>query len=363
MFVKEKKRIPKRNLNPSFEGKKKRTMQAASVSPSPSDSAGGSEVVPSDYFYHIHRVLNAHIHAGNCVAAMALLSVPAVHMDARFWASPSLNVSLLASAIINHSIMVTPSSAETQMDDGGRVLDNLTPADLLILLRRVGHDGSIVSRVTQQLEAVRERSMQRARSLTVPLGTQASSHSPAPLQEERIDLAELAAVLASSTSSEEREQQRGTTALHIVVNAAHAETRDELRQLKRSRSPTPDTDAVGGNGNRAVATRTVTVEDPLAKPGSIRVSKTLEEFDELMQPLPNRPSIVGKQGVAPKKKRNAFSVDEDSAILQGVARFPAVPGRFSQIFSAYREVWAPGRTPQHLFDHWRAALRDRAVNQ
>lgn len=62
------------------------------------------------------------------------------------------------------------------------------------------------------------------------------------------------------------------------------------------------------------------------------------------------------------RRRVHFTAEEDAAILQGIARFGLGVGRFQCIFQAYRDVWMPGRTPIKLYDHWRDALRHRAVH-
>jgi hypothetical protein len=62
------------------------------------------------------------------------------------------------------------------------------------------------------------------------------------------------------------------------------------------------------------------------------------------------------------KRRHKFSAKEDAAILHGVAQFGQGPGAFQYIYHAYRTVWLAGRTATHLYDHWRGALRRRAVS-
>ncbi|CUG91855.1 Hypothetical protein, putative [Bodo saltans] len=303
--------------------------------------------------------------------------------------------------------MVTPSSAETQVDDEtGRVMDSLSAADLLILLKRTGGDGSLVSRIIQLLEAAKHKTPHhsttpvRERSWTVPLITQqptqgggvavlggtpsvatappvSTTVSPTPpsvppTPDECIDLAELAAVLASrplSSSQDEGDvRARSTTSMQLTAVPMNQEAVlhtvvDPITNRKRSRSPgLPIGESVVVAADDVACSTVVSVVDPLAKPGSIRISKTLEEYDEMLQPVPNRgAATVGP--ARPEKRRTAFSEEEDDAIIKGIARFPAVPGRFTQIFSAYKHVWAQGRTPSHLFDHWRGALRQRAVNQ
>jgi hypothetical protein len=372
---------------------KSQEVSMPTVSPSPSSSAADS---PRDSFFYIHQTLNNAIQGGQYVYAMALLSLPSVRADPLFWASPQLNVNLIASAVIHHSILVTPSSAETQVDaETGRVLDNLSPADLLILLKRTGGDGSLVSRIIHLLDAVKQKSSQksatpvRERSWTVPLATQlpsqaavlgaapattiASTPSVASTPDDCIDLAELAAVLATRRPHllQEEHEVRAQSAASMQLTAVPmnqealdiaipaADIRDVGTNRKRSRSPTPADG--GGAPDEAAPSVMVSIIDPLAKPGSIRISKTLEEYDDMLQPLPNRAAIAPP--VRSEKRRTAFSEEEDDAIIKGIARFPAVPGRFTQIFSAYKHVWAQGRTPSHLFDHWRGALRQRAMNQ
>ena len=61
------------------------------------------------------------------------------------------------------------------------------------------------------------------------------------------------------------------------------------------------------------------------------------------------------------RRRHKFSAKEDAAILHGVAQFGQASGAFRYIFYAYRNVWLAGRTPTHLYDHWRGALRRRAM--
>ncbi|KPI85474.1 putative ttaggg binding factor [Leptomonas seymouri] len=61
------------------------------------------------------------------------------------------------------------------------------------------------------------------------------------------------------------------------------------------------------------------------------------------------------------RRRHKFSAAEDSAIVHGVATFGQGPGAFSRIFDAYHNVWLAGRKAIHLYDHWRGALRRRAV--
>ncbi|KPA78616.1 putative ttaggg binding factor [Leptomonas pyrrhocoris] len=61
------------------------------------------------------------------------------------------------------------------------------------------------------------------------------------------------------------------------------------------------------------------------------------------------------------QRRYKFSVQEDSAIMHGVALFGQGSGAFNRIYDAYRTVWLAGRKAVHLYDHWRGALRRRAV--
>ncbi|KAG5507660.1 hypothetical protein JKF63_06609 [Porcisia hertigi] len=61
------------------------------------------------------------------------------------------------------------------------------------------------------------------------------------------------------------------------------------------------------------------------------------------------------------RRRHKFSPQEDAAILHGIARFGQMSGSFQYILHAYRGVWRVGRTALHLYDHWRGALRRRAV--
>ena len=74
-------------------------------------------------------------------------------------------------------------------------------------------------------------------------------------------------------------------------------------------------------------------------------------------------SLTPPQSAAPPKRRHAFSALEDQRIIQGMGRFAPNAHRFTNIFNAYRDVWAPSRTPQHLYDRWRNVLKQRAVYQ
>lgn len=303
---------------------------------------------PQDYFALVHETLNEHIQRMNLTAAMMLLSQPSVHMDSRFWASPSLDAGKVAGAVILHSIMSTPSSPESQVVDiDGHVVDSLTPSDILILLRCAGGEGSsLVSRVLQQLEDMRRPSANRDRSITVPLGTQAVT-PPHKVQEEPIDLAELASVLISGGAASTLPLSQGVLRPSVDTPATPSRKRERSEEVQQPLQPITRAEVP------------VRADDPLARPGTVFVSRTLEEYDACLKPQKLRSATMAP---TEKRRRTAFSAAEDEAIVSGVGRFPAVPGRFSQIFSAYRDVWAPGRTPQHLFDHWRATLRTTTMN-
>ncbi|TPP50568.1 hypothetical protein CGC21_5290 [Leishmania donovani] len=74
-----------------------------------------------------------------------------------------------------------------------------------------------------------------------------------------------------------------------------------------------------------------------------------------------RPPVPPPSSTSKVRRRHKFSPQEDAAILHGVARFGQVSGSFQYILHAYRSVWRAGRTALHLYDHWRGALRRRAV--
>ncbi|KAG5481092.1 hypothetical protein LSCM1_06771 [Leishmania martiniquensis] len=108
-------------------------------------------------------------------------------------------------------------------------------------------------------------------------------------------------------------------------------------------SPVPSPSLSTGNLSRSrVAARPVT-------PGALR-SRPLAPPPPLSRPLTSE-----------VRRRHKFSPQEDAAILHGVARFGQMSGSFQYILHAYRNVWRTGRTALHLYDHWRGALRRRAV--
>ncbi|CAG9572511.1 conserved hypothetical protein [Leishmania major strain Friedlin] len=74
-----------------------------------------------------------------------------------------------------------------------------------------------------------------------------------------------------------------------------------------------------------------------------------------------RPPVLPPSSTSKVRRRHKFSPQEDAAILHGVARFGQMSGSFQYILHAYRSVWRAGRTALHLYDHWRGALRRRAV--
>ncbi|CCW69599.1 unnamed protein product [Phytomonas sp. Hart1] len=62
------------------------------------------------------------------------------------------------------------------------------------------------------------------------------------------------------------------------------------------------------------------------------------------------------------KRRKRFTLEEDEAIIQGVKSFDYQgTTRFQYIFRFYQNVWQPGRTPTHLYDHWRDSLSKRVL--
>ncbi|KAG5508085.1 hypothetical protein GH5_07143 [Leishmania sp. Ghana 2012 LV757] len=73
------------------------------------------------------------------------------------------------------------------------------------------------------------------------------------------------------------------------------------------------------------------------------------------------PPPPSRSSTSEVRRRHKFSPQEDAAILHGVARFGQMSGSFQYILHAYRPVWRAGRTALHLYDHWRGALRRRAV--
>ncbi|CCW64936.1 unnamed protein product [Phytomonas sp. EM1] len=72
------------------------------------------------------------------------------------------------------------------------------------------------------------------------------------------------------------------------------------------------------------------------------------------------PAVLPQSGKIKRRKR--FTPEEDEAIIQGVKRFDYQgTTRFQYIFRAFQSVWQPGRTPTHLYDHWRDSLRKRVL--
>ena len=80
----------------------------------------------------------------------------------------------------------------------------------------------------------------------------------------------------------------------------------------------------------------------------------------ITSPSSSQPNWNGRHSTV--RRRYAFSAAEDKAILEGVLRFYGT-SRFADIFSAYKAVWQPGRTPTSIYDHWRAKLRSKAVDR
>ncbi|CAM38108.1 conserved hypothetical protein [Leishmania braziliensis MHOM/BR/75/M2904] len=78
-------------------------------------------------------------------------------------------------------------------------------------------------------------------------------------------------------------------------------------------------------------------------------------------PGPRLPPPPRSSSTSEVRRRYKFSPQEDAAILHGVARYGQMSGSFQYILHAYRSVWRAGRTALHLYDHWRGALRRRAV--
>lgn len=74
-----------------------------------------------------------------------------------------------------------------------------------------------------------------------------------------------------------------------------------------------------------------------------------------------QPPVPPPSSTSKVRRRHKFSPQEDAAILHGVARFGQMSGSFQYILHAYRGVWRVSRTALHLYDHWRGALRRRAV--
>lgn len=127
--------------------------------------------------------------------------------------------------------------------------------------------------------------------------------------------------------------------------------------------------STGGEGSREESSTSEAQSSTVAatsSPGD-RIAKAIRVFDAYYETsaapsLVGRPSTTGADAAPIRRRRKKFTPMEDAAIVQGIARFGGHgSGRFEYIYRAYQSVWQPGRRPIHLYDHWRDALRKRAV--
>lgn len=373
----------------------------------------------SDRYDRLLSILSHHAQKGHSFAVAAALSVPQLHTDPLFWASLSSSSSPSSSSVEctsddNASISpwhcellrciltnsIASTDGETQFEGGGDPRGSLTPSDLHALLLRCGtglrsipvlrnalfaleggeqqqfavvetEDGGQEKPNSLDLEAIcdalkdaaalsRKRSRSPSTSAAVGSPVARETPHPPPLLSEAVvpqPPRALEAILQPPLSGSSLVQSILSKYQSVPGTARIAASFDDAM------IPTKKNNAPQQQGTRSQQ------EEPKTKTSSAKRhnqhnnnnegddSSTTTTDDDEVEEFPTPP----KTDLPSKKRRHAFSAQEDHCIVQGMGRFAPNPHRFTNILNAYREVWAPSRTAQHLYDRWRNVLKQRAV--
>lgn len=294
-------------------------------------------------------VLLKHVRHGNTFAVAAALSLPVLHTNPELWASlrsaegdmTSLNNDIsewhcdLVSAVVSNSIAYT--DGETQQQDGegssSSTSMTLTATDLFALLVRCGRG----LRQVPALNAVIE-SLESGGSSTVDLmGLRTQLSEVASRKRGRSP--------SQPTPTAENTDQEQTAATAPIVAPPIIEPQSTAEETVQS---------ILAKYKPMQRTSTTTSSPP--PPTTQQKGLAVEVIDEDEDFFPTPPESGSPQG---PKRRQAFSAAEDDAIIRGMGKFAPNAHRFTTIFNTSRSVWAPSRTPQHLYDRWRNVLRNR----
>jgi hypothetical protein len=265
------------------------------------------------YFDHVHHCLEQEIRRGHSSSILLLLSLPEIHEDALFWRTCRSHAGI-ASAVLADYLCVTGESQAGPDESNSRM--PMSKNELYALLKRCGDDKSIISETVDAMERGLQTSVDLA-SLCSLLQARAAPPAPSPGKRNRDGSA------AEPSSDPPPPPNRGIPA-------------SVLREIART-----------------------------ALPGS---SVDIDSFEAIGPPLfqvkggPVREAHERQGGaVTSGRAKQAFSHEEDDAIVRGIARFAVGPSRFTDIYLAYKSVWKPGRTAQQLADHWRSVLKERTI--
>lgn len=203
-----------------------------------------------------------------------------------------------------------------------------------------------------------------------PSSSSSSAVSSIPLAQ-RLNDSSASAVSASVHASQPTQVCPRSASLSFRPKRSGEERREGEGNGDGSVNSTASATVLGdASGHRRKRSRPM--EEPRTLPQPVKpvsAADAIEAFDAFnsAQEQQRRPSHpLGSSGGVDSSstpRRLRFTAEEDEAIIRGVSLYGQRNGAFKTIYHAFRGVWRPNRTPTHLYDHWRGALKAKALQR